>query len=83
MQRIVDTNKVTFPHKKLTSLRRIFLQTPIQLQQKMMIIKWLMSTIGNIVDMVRLDLEFVEESPKTGSWKRVVRLFCVCILEGS
>ena len=42
-----------------------------------------MSPLGHIVDMVRLDLEFVEEYLKTRSLQRVGRLFCVLMLEGS
>ena len=39
--------------------------------------------LDHIVDMVRLELEFVEDSPKTISLKRVRRLFCVWMLKGS
>ena len=42
-----------------------------------------MSPLGHIVDMVRLDLEFVEDSLKIRGLERVVRMFCVCMLEGS
>ena len=42
-----------------------------------------MSPFGHIVDIVRLDLEFVEESLKTLSLKRVGRLLCVWMLKGS
>ena len=41
-----------------------------------------MSPLGHIVDMARLDLEFLESSPKKRSLQRVGILFCVWILEG-
>ena len=46
-------------------------------------IKWLMITLGYIVDMARLGLEFMEDSLKTRSLQRVGRLFYVSMLEGS
>ena len=75
MQQIVDTKKVTIPHTNLTSLTGMLLQTQTQHQQKLMGTKQLMSPIGHIVDIVRLYLEFLEESPKTRSLQRVDRLF--------
>ena len=42
-----------------------------------------MSPLGQILDMGGLDLEFVEDSLKTRSLKRVGRLFYVCMMEGS
>ena len=83
MQRRVETKKVMILRKNLTSLTRLWLQTPTQYQQYLMRIKWLMSPLGHFVDMVRLDLEFVEDSLKTRILQRVGRLFCVWIMEGS
>ena len=42
-----------------------------------------MSPLGRIVDMVRLDLEFVEDYPKTRIFQSVGKPFCVWILEVS
>ena len=42
-----------------------------------------MSPLGHIVDMVRLDLEFLEDSIKTRSSQRFGRLFCVWMPGGS
>ena len=61
MQRRVDTKKVITLSTKLNSLKRLWLQTPTKYQQNMMIIKLLMNTLGHIMDMVRLDLEFMED----------------------
>ena len=66
----------------MTPLTRLWLQSQTQYQQKRMVIKWLMSPIGHIVDMVRLDMEFVEDFTKTRSLQRVGRMLCVWILEG-
>ena len=82
MQQRVETKKVTTLHKNMTSLTRLWLQTLTQYQQNLMRIKQLVSTLGHIVDVVRLDLEFVEDSLKTRGLQRVVRLLCVWILEG-
>ena len=83
MHKIVETKNVMTSHTNLTYITSLWLQTLTQYQIKLMRIKWLMSPIGHIVDMVRPDLEFVEDSPKTRILKRVGRLFCVWILEGS
>ena len=42
-----------------------------------------MSLLGNIVDIVWLDLEFVDEYLRKINFKRVGRLFCAWMLEGS
>ena len=83
MHKIVETKNVMTSHTNLTYITSLWLQTLTQYQIKLMRIKWLMSPIGHIVDMVRPDLEFVEDSSKTRILKRVGRLFCVWILEGS
>ena len=83
MQKRVETKKVTTPCKKLTPLTRLWLQTLTQYQRKLMRIKLLMLPLGHIVDMVRMDMEFVEDSLKARGLQRVVRLFCVWMLEGS
>ena len=83
VQKIVDNKKVKTLRTTFTSLTRLWLQKLTQYEKNMIRIKWLMSPIGHIVDMVRPDLEFVEDSPKTRILKRVGRLFCVWILEGS
>ena len=62
MQQRVNINKVTTPHTNFTSLTSIWLQKLTQYQKKMTIIKLMMSPLGHIVDIVRLGLEFVEES---------------------
>ena len=82
MQKIVETKKVMIPHTSLTPLTRLWLQTPTQYQRKLMIIKLLMIPLGHILDMVRLNLEFVEDYPRTRSFQRVGILFCVWMLEG-
>ena len=55
----------------------------MQYQQKLTRMKWLMIPIDHIVDMVRLDLQFVEDFLNTIILKRLGRLFCVWMLEGS
>ena len=42
----------------------------------------MMIPLGHIMDIVRLDLEFVEDSLKKRSLQRVGRLLCVWIMEG-
>ena len=83
VQKIVDTKKVKTLRTTFTSLTRLWLQKLTQYEKNMIRIKWLMSPLGHIVDILRLDLEFVEDSIKTRSLQRVVRLFCVWMLEGS
>ena len=69
IQQIVETKKVATPRKNLNSLTRLWFQTLTQYQKKLTRIKLLMIHIGHIVDMVRLDMEFVEDSIKTRIFK--------------
>ena len=40
-----------------------------------------MSPLGQIVDIVRMDMEFVEDSPRTRLLQRMGKLFCLWVME--